>query len=210
MGLQEYCEEEGRAGQTSFHDPISPIIIGKLDLKKDPVTKVLIKAAPGTLALIRQEAAKLSFDTPPNYYFLSDYFQDQYARENRLLVLFMMCSTIAILVSCLGVFSICSFIVKGRSKELAIRSVLGSSFANNIGLIFRPFGYIVLVVFLFICPVSFYLIQKWRTNYAYSSGSSLFPYLYSLILIAILIFANIFYLFYRLLKGKISVLLKSE
>ncbi|GGA93530.1 ABC transporter permease [Puia dinghuensis] len=196
--------------QTSFHDPISPIIIGKLDLKKEAVSKVLIKADPGALAIIRKEAARLNFDTPLKYYFLSDYFQNQYARENRLLTLFMMCSFIAILVSCLGVFSISSIIVKGRSKELAIRSVLGGSLADNIGLIFKPFGYILLVVFLFVCPASFFLIQKWRENYAYSSNPSLLPYVYSLILIVILIFTNIFYLFYHFLKGKVSTLLKNE
>ncbi len=196
--------------QTSFRDMIGPVVVGKLNPQTDDVRKILIRTPPGNLGFIEREWKKLNFDAPLDYYFLTDYFNQQYAREDRLMSIFVVCAAIAIFISCLGIFNISSIVIRGRTKELAIRSVLGSSFQNCFVLLVKPFLSLLAIAFLVVCPISYLLVQRWRENYAYSSGTSAFPYIWSLLLIIFLISFNILYVFYKLFSGKVAKLLKNE
>jgi putative ABC transport system permease protein len=196
--------------QTSLRDLIGPVVIGKLNPLNDDVRDILVKTPPGNLAFIENEWKKLGLDIPFDYYFLSDYFNEQYEREDRLLGIFIVCAAVAIVISCLGVFSISAIVIRGRTKELAIRSVLGSTVEHNFALLAKPFLSLVMIAFLVVCPLSYWFIQRWRENYAYSSSPSAAPYIWALLLIVLLISVNIGYLFYRLFRGKVSTLLKNE
>lgn len=196
--------------QTSFHNPMEPLVFRKLNVSKEGAAKVLIKTSPGSLEKIRHEWQKMGFNAPFNYYFLSDFINSQYEKENRLLSIFVTCSLVAISLSFFGLFTILSIIIKNRKRELAIRIVLGGTLTTNFFLLFRPFAVLLPVVFLIVCPLVFYFIQQWRNNYAYSASTSVFPYLTTLTLIIILVSINVSYLLYRSLKVNITTLIRTE
>ena len=198
--------------QLSFHNPIEPLVVGKLDLRNSSyLTKMIIKMENiQNLEMIRSEWDKLNIDMSFDYYFLDDSLSKLYTKETKLLMILIVCSVITIALSCFGVFSLISVILKNRTKELAIRRVVGSSFRDNYRLLSRPFMVILLTVFVLICPVTYYYIQIWREDYAYSLNFSALPFLGALLLIFFLIFFTLVSLLYKTYKVNITSLLRSE
>jgi ABC-type antimicrobial peptide transport system permease subunit len=64
-----------------------------------------------------------SFD----YKFLNEEYQAQYNAEKRVSTLSKYFASLAIVISCLGLFGLAAFTAERRLKEIGIRKVLGSS-----------------------------------------------------------------------------------
>jgi len=196
--------------QVSFHNPIEPLIVGKLNPEKDAVNKILVRTEVAGLKVLQREWENLGMNTQLSYYFLSDYFKNQYARETRLLIIFVICSVIAVVLCCFGIFGIISIMIENRRKELAIRRVMGSTFAGNLLLVFRPFFYMLPAVFILVFPLVFYFIQTWRQDYVYTLDMSTYPFISTLVLIVVLVAINVLFLYLKSFKTNVVVSLKND
>ncbi|MBI1227231.1 MAG: FtsX-like permease family protein [Bacteroidetes bacterium] len=76
-------------------------------------------------------------------------------------------TTIAIFISCLGLFGLATFMANRRTKEIGVRKVLGASISSVVGLLSREFIVLVLVGFLLATPLAFYFLKKWLEEYAF-------------------------------------------
>ncbi len=179
--------------QLSFHNPIEPMLFGKLDPESDQVNKVLISAPQGSLALIRQTWEELGLPGPFDYYYLDEYFESQYRQEAVLLKLFTAGSAIAICLSCLGLFSLMALVIRNRKQELAVRQVLGSSFRNNFLLLSKPYYIMLAIVTAIGVPVAYKLTGIWKESYAYISDSSPVIYIGTLGIILFMITGIVLY-----------------
>ena len=101
------------------------------------------------------------------YTFLDDTirkFYDQERRTSNLLALF---SGMAILIGCIGLFGLVSFMVVKKTKEVGVRKVLGASVANIMILFSREFMMLITVSFVISAPLSYYFMGQWLDNFAY-------------------------------------------
>ncbi len=73
----------------------------------------------------------------------------------------------AIFVACLGLFGLTALSTTQRTKEIAIRKVLGASAGSVVGLISKDFVRLVLVSIIVAWPVAWYAMNKWLQNFAY-------------------------------------------
>jgi putative ABC transport system permease protein len=81
--------------------------------------------------------------------------------------------SIAILISCLGLFGLATFSAEQRTKEIGVRKVLGASVGNVIGLLSKEFLKLVFIGILIASPVTWFVMNKWLQDFAYRTNISL-------------------------------------
>ena len=74
---------------------------------------------------------------------------------------------LAVVISCLGLFGLTSFVAEQRKKEIGVRKVLGASVFSVWNLLSRDFVMLVIISFLIAVPLSFYFMHSWLQNYNY-------------------------------------------
>jgi putative ABC transport system permease protein len=101
------------------------------------------------------------------YDFLDESFARQYEAEKRLKRLLQYFVSIAIIISCLGLFALTAFIAEQKTKEIGIRKVLGSSNTGIFVLLSKNFTKWVLVANIISWPVAYFVLSNWLKSFAY-------------------------------------------
>ncbi|MFC5410986.1 ABC transporter permease [Larkinella bovis] len=110
---------------------------------------------------------KLAPDQPFEYTFLDEHFAELYRADGQVSEIVGILASLAILISCLGLFGLASFSAERRVKEIGIRKVLGASVTGIIALLSRDFLKLVLIAILIASPVAWYAINRWLQDFAY-------------------------------------------
>jgi len=106
-------------------------------------------------------------DIPIEYHFVDDMIDELYQSEERLSRLISTFTLLAIVVSCLGLFGMASFMAQQRTKEIGIRKVLGASVSRIIILLTKEFARLVLVANIIAWPFAYYAMKSWLNDYPY-------------------------------------------
>ncbi|HEX2967647.1 MAG TPA: ABC transporter permease [Bacteroidales bacterium] len=101
------------------------------------------------------------------YYFLSDFYDEQYSDDKRFFILFLISSIIAVIIACLGLYGLSAHAITRRTKEIGIRKSNGATTAEVLMLLNRDFLKWVLLSVILAIPVSFWLMSSWLENYPY-------------------------------------------
>ncbi len=104
---------------------------------------------------------------PAEYHFMDDMIDELYQSEKRLSGLVNTFTLLAVIISCLGLFGMASFMAQQRTKEIGIRKVLGASVARIIFLLTREFAKWVLIANIVAWPIAFYAMRSWLNDYPY-------------------------------------------
>jgi ABC-type antimicrobial peptide transport system permease subunit len=104
---------------------------------------------------------------PFEYKFADQEYATKFNSEERIGKLSSIFSTLAIFVSCLGLFGLASFVAEQRTKELGIRKVLGASVPQLWKLLSKDFIWLVVIACVIAIPISFYLMKDWLIQYEY-------------------------------------------
>lgn len=101
------------------------------------------------------------------YFFLSAKLNTQYVKEQRLGEITAYFSVIAILIACLGLWGLSSFVVARKRKEIGIRKVLGASNLSIVFMLNKDFLILVIQSILIGLTVSYYALNYWLGSFAY-------------------------------------------
>jgi putative ABC transport system permease protein len=101
------------------------------------------------------------------YDFLDQQIDAIYKNEARLYGLFKIFSSLAILISCLGLWGLISFAAQQRIKEIGIRKALGASVPNIVGMLTKDFIVMVMIAILIASPLAWWGIHKWLQEFAF-------------------------------------------
>ncbi|TSD67416.1 FtsX-like permease family protein [Inquilinus sp. KBS0705] len=101
------------------------------------------------------------------YRFLDESIASFYKQENQLSQIYECFAIVAILLSCLGLYGLASFMAVQRLKEVGIRKVLGSSVSGIVYLFSKEFIILVGIGFVIASPITWYLMSKWLQDYTY-------------------------------------------
>lgn len=121
----------------------------------------------GMLEAIEASWRKFAPHQPIRYNFLDDRYAAMYADVERMGRLFTVFAVLAIVVACLGLFALSTFLVEQRSKEIGIRLVLGASLGNIFRILTTNFITLVLISFVLATPLAWYLMQQWLQDFSY-------------------------------------------
>jgi hypothetical protein len=106
-------------------------------------------------------------DYPFLYHFADESYAQKFGQEELVGKLAGIFATLAIFISCLGLFGMAAYVAEQRTKEIGIRKVLGASVAQVIVLITKDFVVLVGISCLIASPVAFYFLQHWLDGYYY-------------------------------------------
>ena len=106
---------------------------------------------------------------PFRYWFLDTDYQQFYAQEQRLGNLYTVFTILAVMIACLGLFGLASFVTVLRRKEIGVRKVMGASVPGIVALLSREFTVLVLVACAMGMPVAWYAMDQWLREFAYAT-----------------------------------------
>ncbi len=104
---------------------------------------------------------------PFEYFFLEDYYNEQYRNETRFGSVFSLFALLAIIIACLGLYGLSSYTTLQRTREIGIRKVMGSSSGNAVRLLVRYFLIQVLIAVPIGLGAGYYIMSQWIQNFAY-------------------------------------------
>jgi putative ABC transport system permease protein len=115
-------------------------------------------------------------DTPFESVFLNENIKTMYAEESRTSMLLTLSTSIALIISCLGLYGLSVYVAERKTKEIGIRKVVGASIRSILVMLSREYVKLVAISFLISIPIGYYLMEKWLENFAYkiSPGVSVF------------------------------------
>ncbi|MBS1600593.1 MAG: ABC transporter permease [Bacteroidetes bacterium] len=122
---------------------------------------------PHTLASIEKTWNNYFPNDPFNYFFLDDFFNQQYKADIRFGQVFGLFATLAIIIACFGLLGLSAYNVLQRTKEIGIRKVLGASVQNLLILLSREFIILVFVSLFVAIPVCWIVMHNWLQDFAY-------------------------------------------
>ncbi|WP_299287190.1 ABC transporter permease [uncultured Mucilaginibacter sp.] len=132
-----------------------------------------------SLAKIKAIFEKLDPAAPFDFRFVDADFAYKFAAEQRVGSLATFFAVFAVLISCLGIFGLASFIAEQRVKEIGIRKVLGASVVNLWALLSKDFLVLVSISFLIAIPASYYFMHQWLQHYEYRTEISIWVFLFT-------------------------------
>jgi len=101
------------------------------------------------------------------YTFVDENVAKLYAEEQRLGKLSIVFTFLAILISCLGLFGLVSYVAEQKKKEIGIRKVLGASVKSVVQLLTKDFVTLVVFALLISAPIAYYFMQRWLESFTY-------------------------------------------
>lgn len=152
----------------SFHESIDPLCI---TTSNQWYSNCAIKINPANLtsALALIEVTwKKNF---PNHIYEYDFLDDQIARfyelDNMILSLIQAFAGIAIIIGCLGLYGLVSFMAAQKTKEVGVRKVLGASVQNILWLFGKEFTRLLILAFVIAAPLAWWVMSNWLENFTY-------------------------------------------
>ncbi|MCL4707458.1 ABC transporter permease [bacterium] len=164
----------------SLHYEIEPLV---LLVSPEPyyLDNIVIRLDAGNvsqaLASLEKNWREIAPQRPFEYFFLDEQFDQLYRKEHKLAQIFNYFSAMAILVGCLGLFGLASFVAEQKTKEIGIRKVLGASVSGIVLLLSKEFTKLVLVATVVAWPLAYFAMNKWLQDFAYRIDLSLWIFL---------------------------------
>lgn len=125
------------------------------------------KLSQQTLGAIASVLKRNDPEFPFQYHFVDDQFNEEFKSEVQTSTLSGIFATLAIVISCLGLFSLAAYTAERRIKEIGIRKVLGASVSGLAGLLSKDFLQLVSMSCLVAFPLAWYIMHDWLQNYEY-------------------------------------------
>jgi len=156
----------------SLHYPIAPYIFFNIDAPIWGNSRVLTIKTKGKnpeeiLSFLQQEWNSMVDDVPFDYAFLDKEYENQYQTEQQLGSLFAIFTCIAMVIACLGLFGLASYMVGQRSKEIGVRKTLGASVTNIMFHFNGNFTKLVGVALVIALPVAWWAMNSWLEQFVY-------------------------------------------
>ena len=157
---------------TSPYEEPKPTVFS---MSNEPTNVAILRINPKSSAKdavnkIESVFKKYNPEQPFQLQFADDEYNKKFGNEQRVGKLAAIFATLAIVISCLGLFGLASFVAEQRTKEIGVRKVLGASVFNVWNLMSKDFLVLVIISFFIAIPASYYFMHKWLQNYTYRTN----------------------------------------
>ena len=124
------------------------------------------------LAKFEKIVKKYNPEYPFEYHFVDEDYARKFDDTRRTATLSGLFAGLTILISCLGLFGLASFMAVQRAKEIGVRKVLGASVLNLWQLLSKDFLVLVLISLCISVPLSYYFMHQWLLQFDYRTNLS--------------------------------------
>ncbi|MEM7108259.1 MAG: ABC transporter permease [Bacteroidota bacterium] len=152
----------------SLEEDITPILMfSHLNAYRMIGIKVGLENFESVNTQIKEEWKTLYPEFDYDYEFLTTDLANFYDDERKMAKIFTSFSIVAIVIGCLGLFGLASFMVNQKVKEIGVRKVLGATVSGIVGMFSWSFFKLIGLAFIFASPVAWYAMQEWLSMYKY-------------------------------------------
>ncbi len=196
---------------TSLHQEIGPavVILPFIDLDH-----MYVRFAPGNLqtqiGMMEETWKQVAPGAPLAWQFMDDDLDRLYRSEEKLSFMIQVFAALTILLACLGLFGIVTFMINNRIKEVGIRKVLGASMQSLYVLFVRKYLYQTLLALVIISPFIHQLLNTWLENFAYHIQISWLIYPLAAVGMLVMILFTISFQTIRAARTNPTLLLRDE
>ena len=125
------------------------------------------QSAGQSIAVVERVFREQFPDIPFEYQFVDEEYGRKFSAEERVGSLAGIFTALAILISCLGLLGLTSFVAEQRTKEIGVRKVLGASVFNVWNMLSKDFLKLVIISCFIAIPIAYYVMNGWLQEYPY-------------------------------------------
>ena len=177
--------------QMSLKDPVAPLAMGLGYSSNFYSIKVETTNYRSIIEAVEGPWQKIFGDSPIEYFFLDEYFNKQYDKDDRFGQVFTLFTGLAIFIASLGLIGLASFMTIQRTREIGIRKVLGSSVRDIVLLLAKGFMQPVIIANLIAWPLSWWLMDRWLQEFPYRISVSPMFFIVAGVLVVIIAFISV-------------------
>ena len=210
VGVMNWDSESGKRliqmgptlEQSEYHDIVGVVEDVHMMSLHEPMRAIVFYNAPGahnylsirirpenikeTVAFIEETWKKFVPDKTFEHYFYDDHYDEFYRAELRTGQVFSIFAGLAIMIACLGLFGLASFMAERKTKEIGVRKVLGASVAGITTLLIREFTKWVIIANVIAWPAAYFLMKNWLQDYVYRISMGWWVFLLSSVIALII------------------------
>jgi len=167
----------------SLHENIDPILVGALKPRFFyAAIRLDSKQMLSTMKTVEQIWQKTFPEYVYNESFLNEDINNYYQGEKILGTLFKVFAGVIIFISFIGLFGLISFVATQRTREVAIRKVLGASTIELVKMLNGSFLLMVFIANLVAWPLAYLFVSKWLSGFAYRIDISIWPFVLAMLI----------------------------
>ncbi len=161
--------------QQSLHITPDPMIMYTMQFETD-INYILVKLnvdnLEQSLSAIESKFNSIFPNNPIDYFFLDNFFDQQYKKDIAFQKLFSFFSIVALLIGFFGLYGLTTFRIIKKTKEIGIRKVNGAKTKDVMIMLNRDFVKWVIIAFIIASPIAWYAMNSWLNNFAYKTELS--------------------------------------
>lgn len=179
----------------SAHAKIDPLAVSPKPHAFDRIIHVRLPAGKmgEKIAFLEKTWKEVFPDFGFDYWFIDEEFGRMYENETRVAELTEKFSALAILITCVGLYGLASFLSEQRTKEIGIRKTLGASNGQVLTLLLSVFAKLLGIACVIGVPVAWYFSSQWLSTFVYKTPVSAVVLAGSVLLIALITFVTVGY-----------------
>jgi putative ABC transport system permease protein len=150
----------------SLHHKIGPVIM-QMGASNNFYVRMKPEKIISTVEFIKKTFKSFDPGLPIDFHFLDDDYDKLYRTERRMGKIFGYFALLAIIISCLGLIGLSSFMTERRTKEIGIRKINGAKSIEIFSLLSGEYIIWIMISIIIACPIGWYVMNKWLQNFAY-------------------------------------------
>lgn len=155
----------------SLHQEIGPLVISPANNPIHRIDYIIARFNTENLSSTLEQMEEIVHSVDPahlfEYNFLDKKWEAFYREDERKQSVFMVIAILTIIIACLGLLGLTTFMVQQRVKEIGIRKVLGADIPSLLVLVSHGFIKLIIVAVLVSIPITWVFLQKWLQDFAY-------------------------------------------
>ncbi|TSD66559.1 FtsX-like permease family protein [Inquilinus sp. KBS0705] len=159
--------------------------------------KVKQQQMPAMLSALQQKWAEFFPESSFDYFFLDDYYARQYQQDVKFGQLFILFSSLAVIIACMGLFGLTAYSTARRNKEIGVRKVMGASIQSIVTLLTKDVVKLIVLSSVFAIPAAALIIQQWLQGYAFKAAITWWQFLVPVLILVMIAISTTFYLTYK-------------
>ncbi|WP_341841218.1 ABC transporter permease [Chitinophaga caseinilytica] len=195
----------------SFHGEVEPLVVYS-NIDEFDVLAIRINMQQASILLPAID--KIWNETFPDYMYRSSFMDEDiagmYEAETMLMQLVQIFAIVAVLIGCLGLYGLISFMAIQKKKEIGVRKVLGASVPSVIWLFGREFTFMLVAGFVLSAPISWWLMTSWLEGFQYRIDLGPEIYVVTIALCAVITVLTVGYTSVRAALMNPAISLKTE
>jgi|JI7StandDraft_1071085.scaffolds.fasta_scaffold28351_1 putative ABC transport system permease protein len=157
--------------------PYTPVRPAMWHLSENSENVFIIKLNPNrnaqeSLSKVEEVFKKFDPTSPFDAGFVDEAFAQKFGNEKRIGTLAAFFAALAVLISCLGLFGLASFVAEQRTKEIGIRKVMGASVNNLWQMLSKDFVVLVIIASVIAIVFAYFYYKNWLEGFEYRTTIS--------------------------------------